>query len=158
EVVARAIFRIEGREGVAGAEIKEVGGGIVGGGLPHAGAADAPGIVIVLPSFGTGLPRGRNRKGAPRELAGFDVEAADPAPGAGRAAGRLTLYQEFTAGGGLDGQRGAGERLGFRRGAGLGVRRRRRQYLPDHLAGVPVERDEARIIGGKEYVVAVHGE
>ena len=62
------------------------------------------------------------------------------------------------AAGGLDGQRRARERLGLGRRAGLGILRRGRLDLPGDLAGVAVERDQARVIGGEEDLVAVHGE
>src|SRR6516165_5804280 len=82
EIVAGTEFRIMRRECIAGAVVEKVGGRIIGGGLPHAAAANPPGIMIVLPGFGARLARGRNRESAPSELAGIDVEGADPAAGA----------------------------------------------------------------------------
>src|ERR1700722_11042687 len=82
QVVARPKLGIEAREGIAGAVIDQVGGWIVGGGLPDAAAADPPGIVIVLPGLRAGLARGRNREGAPSQLPGIGVPGADPAAGA----------------------------------------------------------------------------
>src|SRR5262249_4623464 len=97
QIVARTEFRIEAREGVAGAVEYEVGGGIVGRGLPHAAAADAPSIMLVLPGLGAGRTRGRDGEGAPRKLAGVDIPGADPAAGAELSAGAFALQDQLLA-------------------------------------------------------------
>src|SRR5262249_32972964 len=95
EIVARPELRIKAREGIAGPVEEEIGGRVVGRRLPHAAAAHAPGIVIILPGLRAGLARGRNREGAPRELAVVHVPGADPASGAELAAGALALQDQF---------------------------------------------------------------
>src|SRR5207249_376885 len=114
EIVARAEFGIEAWVSVARAVVEQVGVGIVGGGLPDAAAADAPGIVIVLPGLGTGLAGRRDRERAPRQLTGVDVPGADPAPGAELSAGALALENQLLSAARLDRKRGTREALGPR--------------------------------------------
>src|SRR5262249_30959331 len=65
QIVTWPELGIEARIGVAGAIEQEVGGGIIGRGLPHAAAAHAPSIVLVLPGLGAGFARCRDGEGAP---------------------------------------------------------------------------------------------
>src|SRR5262249_47539981 len=110
-------FRIEARERVSGAVVDEVGRRVVRARLPHAAAADAPGIVVILPGLRAGLARCRNGERTPGELTAVDVPGADPAACACLPTGAFALQHEFLAAAGLDGERSAGDslRLGCRR-------------------------------------------
>ncbi len=155
QVVARPELRIEAREGVAGAVIEKIGGGVVGGGLPYAAAADAPGVVVVLPGLRPRFARRRDREGAPDELAVIGVEGADPAAGAKLAAGALALEDEVAAACGADGERRSCEGLGFgRRRTRRGIGRRGRDHFPCDLPGLLVERDDAGVVGRHDHLVA----
>src|SRR5262249_36433383 len=110
---------------------------------PNRGAADLPGVVLVLPGFAAGLARRRDHVFAPQKLAGLTVEPGDPVAHAAVAAGGA--HDDLV----LDRQRRGGE---------LHVRLVVQIGLPHHLAVVLVGGDDAGgIVGGGDDEVAPQG-
>src|SRR5262249_21127593 len=85
--VARTVFRIPVRSGIADALVYGVGFRVVGRGFPHRAAAVLPALLAVLPRLVAGLAHARDGIGAPDLLAGVEVGAVDPAANAELAAG-----------------------------------------------------------------------
>ena len=133
---------VEIRIGVAGAPIHHVQLGIVGARQPRRRAAALPGVG--RPRVAARFARRGNRPEPPRTLAGLHVvrieEAADRELAAGDADDDLVLDDERRAGAGV---------------AGLVIGH---LHVPDHLAGLHIERHEVGIERGHEEPVAVDSE
>src|SRR5262249_31609750 len=142
-VVARAVFRVPIRAGIADALVEGVALGIVGGGLPDRAAAVLPALLAVLPGLVAGLAGARDGVGAPNLLAGIEVGGVDPAADAELAAGAAD------DGDVADDQRRDGERLGD---GGIGD-----LALPHHLAGRLVEREQAAVERDRDHLVLPQG-
>src|SRR5262249_39350866 len=131
--------RVPIRPSIADALIESVGFRIVGGRLPHRGAAVLPALLAVLPGLITGLASSWDRVGAPRRLAGVEVGRLDEA-----------ADTEFAAGGAndreiADDERRNGERLADRRVGDLA--------FPHDFAGRLVDRKHAAIKGDGNHLV-----
>src|SRR5262249_6240857 len=127
------------RAGIADALVERVALGVVGRGLPHRAAAVLPALLAVLPGLVAGLAGAGNGVGAPSRFAGVEVGRLDVAADA-----------EFAAGGADDGeiaddQRSDGQRLAER---GLGD-----LALPDHFAGLLVDREHAAVQCDRDHLV-----
>src|SRR5271163_4004937 len=72
-VVARPVFGVVIRAGIADALVDGLGFGIIGRGHPHRSAAVFPVLLAVLPRLVAGLAGARNGERAPRLLAGIEV-------------------------------------------------------------------------------------
>ena len=149
EVVAGAHVAVPGA-GVAGAHEDQVAVGVIGTAEPCRAATRFPHIAgpagVQLAGHAVGLAVQRadvafDGRAAPYQLAGVDVEGLD-----------LTDDTEFTAGVAVDHQILYDHRRGSGRNAGLIVAD---HLVPDHLAGVAVQRDQMRVEGGKNDFVAV---
>src|SRR5262249_13672059 len=131
-VVARPVFRVPVRAGIADALVERVGLWIVGRGLPARRAA-------VLPAFVAGLAGAGDGIGAPDALSGVEVGAVDEAADA-----------VFAASGADDrhvthDQRCRGQRLGDRRIGDLA--------LPDDLAGGLVDGNQPAVERDRDHLV-----
>ena len=138
-VVARPVFRVPVRAGIADALVERVGVRIIRGGLPDRRAAVLPALLAVLPGFVARLAGTRNGVGAPDALAGVEVGAVDEAADA-----------ELAPGGADDSnvahdQRCRGQRLGDRRIGDLA--------LPGDLAGRLVDGDQPAVERDRDHLV-----
>ncbi len=131
KVVARPIFIIPVRSGIADAPDDGVGCGIVGAGHPGRTAAGRSRVVAVFPGFAAGLALARDRVGAPDLLLGRQISCGDPATDAVLCAGHA-CYRHV-----LDDQRRAGDDLTLVRIGHI--------TLPGDLAGFLVGRDQPSI-------------
>ena len=82
EVVARAVFRIEHRDRLAGAPDRQLGRWIIRAGYPEGAAPMLPGIGVAFPGLTAGLARCGNRISPPEPLAGIRVQRVDMGAGA----------------------------------------------------------------------------
>src|SRR5262249_47315993 len=138
-VVARSIFGIPIRAGIADALIERVAFRVVGRRLPDRGAAVAPALLAVLPGLVAGLAGTRNRVGAPDLLPGIEVGRVDPAADAIFAAGGARDREV------ADDQRRGGERLGD---GGIGD-----PAFPHPFARGLVDREQAAIERDRDHLV-----
>src|SRR6202011_4665636 len=76
-IVARPVFGIVVRAGIADTLVERVGVRVIGGGLPDRPAAMFPALLAVLPGLVAGLAGARDRVGAPCRLAGVEVGRLD---------------------------------------------------------------------------------
>src|SRR5262249_35403455 len=122
------------RNRVAGAPDRELGGRIIGAGLPEPAAAGLPGVVLILPGLAAGLARLRYGVPAPQLVAGAGVERRHPA--ARSTAGGSIGDDHLSLGG--DGRR-VESFLGAELVDGGDL------LVPDDLARVAVERDHPTV-------------
>ena len=123
--------------GIAGAPIDRPGLGIVVAGHPGRCAARFP--VVAAPRFVAGLARAGNGEGPPQFLAGIGIVGNDIAAHAELAAGTADDHLA------VDDQRHQRQILPLLVVLNLGV--------PDHFAGLGIERDQMVVGGGEVHLV-----
>src|SRR5271165_2610342 len=65
EIITRTVFGIEHWCGLAGAPIHQVGCGVIRPSVPEGAAASLPSLMVICPSFVSGLTRSRDRVQTP---------------------------------------------------------------------------------------------